>query len=117
MPPARREEIGAHLLDVRLINQQRGVDDLQCKHAENVEYVEGGGDATLESPRIVDAMHQELSACDSSRLRPAMHNFPTMQHASISIVQQKRGWIRWSEGLRPAGGPEQGLGPQHRERS
>ena len=52
----RRVELAVHLLDVLLIAQQRGVDDLQHKHAADLTDVEGG-DATTESLTIIDAMH------------------------------------------------------------
>ena len=55
VPLPSRVELTVHLLDVLLISQQRGVDDLPCKQAADLTDVEGG-DATLESPRMLDAM-------------------------------------------------------------
>ena len=90
VPLSRRVELAVHLLDVLLIAQQRGVDDLQRKHAADLTDVEGG-DATTDPPRIIDAMHWELFACNDSRLRAAMHHFPIMQYAPFPRVRQDRG--------------------------
>ena len=56
VPLPRWVELAVHLLDVLLISQQRGVDDLQCKQAADLTNVEAG-DATLDITRILDSMH------------------------------------------------------------